>query len=217
MAGAVAGRLSEVAAQHWGMFTTAEAQREGIRRDHLTRMAQRGVIERLMQGVYRFTTTPPAEHELLYATWLALGGAESTPGEQPSVVVAGETAAILHGLGDFFPGRFDFVTPTRKGTRHPDVRLRVRRLQPRHVTFVGSLPVMSVERLIADLVEQWADDNQISRVLSDAVDQHRLLDLAGLEQLLAPLARPRGFPAGDGAALLSDLAAGAGITSLTAR
>jgi hypothetical protein len=83
-------------------------------------MASAGVIERVAQGVYRMAGAPPQDHEALYATWLAWGAtapcAES--GVAP-VVAAGETAAVVHGIGDFLPGGFDFIVPARKGTRLP--------------------------------------------------------------------------------------------------
>jgi hypothetical protein len=63
----------------------------------------------------------PQEHEAVYVTWLALGGATATRTETgvAPVVAAGVTAAVVHGIGDFFPDKFDFTVPTRKGTLWP--------------------------------------------------------------------------------------------------
>jgi hypothetical protein len=85
---------------------------------------------------------PPRDHEAIYAAWLALGGATATRTETgvAPVVAAGVTAAVVHGIGDFFAGRFDFIVPARKGTRLPDVRLRVRRLTRDEVIPVGGIP-----------------------------------------------------------------------------
>ena len=58
-----------------GLLTTAQATAAGIPRQQLARMADAGAIERVAQGVYRMAGAPSQEHEAIYATWLALGGA----------------------------------------------------------------------------------------------------------------------------------------------
>jgi len=96
----------------------------------LSRMASSGAIERVTQGVYRMAGAPPQNHEAIYATWLALGGATAprTDAGVASIVAAGVTGAVLHDVGDFFLDGFDFIVPARKGTRLPGVRLRIRHL-----------------------------------------------------------------------------------------
>jgi hypothetical protein len=48
---------------------------------------------------------PPQDHEAIYASSLALGGATAPRTETgvAPVVAAGVTAAVVHGIGDFFP------------------------------------------------------------------------------------------------------------------
>jgi predicted transcriptional regulator of viral defense system len=130
MADSTLVRLGSIAERRWGLVTTAQAEDAGVSRKQLARMASAGAIERVAQGVYRMAGAPPQDHEAIYATWLALGGATASRTETgvAPVVAAGVTAAVVHGIGDFFPDRFDFIVPARKGTRLPGVRLRVRRL-----------------------------------------------------------------------------------------
>src|SRR3546814_9884090 len=80
------------------MFTTAQAEAVGVSRKQLVRMTASGVLERLAQGVYRMAGTPPQDHESVYATWLALGGATSQPTETgaPALAAAGVPAAVVH-------------------------------------------------------------------------------------------------------------------------
>jgi hypothetical protein len=119
---------------------------------------------------------PPQDHEAIYATWLALGGA---------------TAAVVHGIGDFFPGRFDFIVPARKGTRLPGVRLRVRRLTRKEVIPVGGLPALTAERAIADLIEIGADLSLVAGAVRDAVRAEKLVAPDRLVSYLDPVAARR--------------------------
>lgn len=106
-----------------------------------------GAIERLAQGVYRMAGAPAAEHDVdaTRVHWLALGGVTRP------MVAAGKTAAALHRIGDWYPTMSDFVAPTRRTTRLPEVRVRVRQLDEQDVAYVGGIPSMTVERTIADL------------------------------------------------------------------
>lgn len=169
------------------MFTTAQAEAAGVARKQLVRMTASGAIERLAQGVYRMAGAPPHPHESIYATWLALGGAAGTrtePGVAP-LVAGGITAAVVHEIGDFFLNRLDFIVGSRKTTRLPDVRLRIRRLAPDEVIPVNGLPTLTVERTIVDLVELGTDTSLVADALSDAI---RLGKITGPQQLRADLA-----------------------------
>lgn len=210
------GQLGVIAEQQWGMVTTAQAAEVGISRQQLARMAASGAIERVAQGVYRMAGAPHQNHEAIYATWLALGGAAmpKTGAGAPALVAAGVTAAVAHDLGDFFLDGFDFMVPARKGTRLPGVRLRIRRLTREEVSSANGLPALSVERTIADLVEQWTDLSHVANVVRDAVLAGRLLAPDLLVTYLEPIARAqmrRDIGNGDGRSVAYDLFNLAGI------
>ena len=198
MAGRTIAKLGEIAAERWGMFTTAQADEIGVSRKTLSGLAASGGILRIGQGVYRMAGAPEPELEYLYVPWLALGGATLAPTATgaPAVVVAGESAAIAHGIGDWFPGTREFITPSRRTTRLHDVRLRVRSLDPTEVMHVDGLPALTVERTIADLVEQWVDRSLIVDALADAGEQGKLVSARRLGSHLEPLARARGADSG---------------------
>lgn len=203
-------RLAEVAEQRWGLVTTEQAAAVDVSRNALTRLTASGALVRVAQGVYRMAGAPELEHEGIYATWLALGGATRPAigeGVAP-VVAAGVTAAILHGIGDFYPEQADFMVPSRRGTRLP-ARLRVRSLTPTEVTFAESVPTLTVERTIADLVGLWTDRSLVADTLFSAHEQGKFVRPWQLVEYLEPLAGPAGFR--DGTDFAADLLAIAGI------
>lgn len=185
--------LGSIAERRWGLFTTAQAEAAGIARKQLSRMASTGAIERLVHGVYRMAGSPPQEHESIYATWLALGGATASRTDigVAAIVAAGTTAAIAHNIGDFFPDSYDFIVPSRKGTRLPGVRLRIRTLSRDDVSPVAGLPTLTVERTIADLVEIGTDTSLVADALRDAVRADKLVAPDRLVEHLSPIAKRR--------------------------
>ena len=77
---------------------------------------------------------------------------------------------------------------------------------------VDGMPTMSVERTIADLIEQWVDRSLVADALADAADAGKLLSPARLTEYLEPLAKPNKYPSG--AALAADLLALAGVDAV---
>nr|WP_314844759.1 type IV toxin-antitoxin system AbiEi family antitoxin domain-containing protein [uncultured Microbacterium sp.] len=197
--------LGKVAVERWGMFTTAQASETGVSRNVLVALAASGAIERLAQGVYRMAGAPPARLEIdtIRIHWLAVDGAKRL------TVAAGRSAAALHEIGDWFPAESDFVTPTRRTTRLPGVRLRVRHLDQEDVVYIDGLPTMTVERTIADLVESREDPSLIADALLHAVQRGVLPHPRRLAQLLEPLAHRNGV--GSGVALAERLMAAGGV------
>lgn len=157
---------------------------------------------------------PGGEFDDLHAAWL------STDPERPAyerikdgaegTVVASESATRLHQMGDFRAVKHDFISPVRRQSQRREIRYRQRALDPRDVTLMEGLPVMTRERTIADLVEDVADLSLAADALRDGSWQTHL-DLGRLEELLAPLAARNGFRTSDGAALLNRLMHIAGL------
>ncbi len=211
MADSTLVRLGSIAERRWGLVTTAQAEDAGVSRKQLSRMASAGAIERVAQGVYRMAGAPPLNHEAIYATWLALGGATAprTRAGVASMVTAGITAAIVHDVGDFFLDGFDFMVPARKGTRLPGVRLRIRQLTRDEVMPVDGLPTLTVERTIADLVELGTDMSMVASAVRDAARADKLVAPDRLASYLDPIAARR---RSDGNSLANDLFELAGVS-----
>src|SRR5699024_8323376 len=105
----------------------------------------------------------------------------------PAVIATGKTAAVMHDLGDFLLEEIEFATPTPRSTRIPYVRLRTMTLTPEEITFAQGLPCMTVERTIADLVEEWVDRSHIAGVVGDAVRAGSLIWIDELLDYLDPI------------------------------
>jgi predicted transcriptional regulator of viral defense system len=203
-------RLGPIAERRWGLVTTAQAESVGVSRKQLARMAAAGSVERVAQGVYRMAGAPRQEHEAIYASWLALGGAAAPRTETgvAPVVAAGETAAVVHDIGDFLPAGFDFMVPARKATRLAGVRLRIRQLFPGEVIPVGGLPALTVERTLADLIEMGTDLSLVAGAARDAARAGKLVAPDRLVSYLGPVAARR---KSDGRSLARDLFELAGV------
>jgi predicted transcriptional regulator of viral defense system len=200
-------RLGDVAMRRWGLITTAQAEQVGVSRKVMSRLAATGSVARVAHGVYRMAGAPELEHEEIFATWLALGGAAlpATAEGVPALVAAGRMATLLHGIGDFYPDGFEFLVPDDRVTRLPAVRLRRQCLDPSEVTFAQQVPVLTVERTLADLIEQHEDMSLVTDVLADALRLGRYVSREQLGRHLAPMASANGFSANDGSAFASDL------------
>lgn len=197
-------RISRLAAGQSGLFTAAQAGREGVTRLRLARLADAGVLERVTQGVYAFAGADD-EHRVLRSAWLALDPARTAEERlaDPATcgVVSHTSAAGLHGLGDLLDDQPEFTFPFRKQTiRH--IRLHLGELSPADVTLVDGLPVTTVERTISDLLRDRHDTEHVAQIAGQAA-RRGIVDLGVLAEHLEPLARRHGKC--DGAALVEHL------------
>jgi hypothetical protein len=206
--------LAELSASQWGMVTTAQAATHGVERLDLSRLAKAGHLERLAHGVYRDAGAPADEFEGLRAAWLAADPSRTAEARLrdlvSGIVVIGESAASLHGVGDLPADRHELSSPARRQTQRSEISYRQRQLEPDDVTVAHGLPVTTIERTIADLVEARTDLSLVADVLRDA-SRARSLDTDRLSDLLSPLAARNGHPKDDGTALLDRLTALAGL------
>ena len=206
--------LAELTSHQWGMVTSAQAAIRGVARLDLSRLAGAGHLVRLAQGVYKDAGAPDDEFDELRTAWLSTDpqrlAEERIREPSRGVVVAGESAARLHGIGDFRASRHDFISPVRRQSERGVIRYRQRELDPHDVALVDGLPTTTIQRTIADLVEDLKDLSLVGDALRDA-SRKRLLDNDRLADLLGPLAQRNGFRKSDGAALLTRLTEVAGL------
>lgn len=212
--------LAEVTAYQWGMVTSAQASMRGITRLDLSRLAADGLLERLAHGIYKDAGAPGDQFDDMRAAWLSTDprnlAYERTKDSAGDVVFAGASAARLHGIGDLWDRHHDFIAPTRRQSQRAEIRYRQRVVDPRDVTVVEGLPALTPEATVADLFNAETDLRHIGDALRNAAGNRRL-DLARLQELLAPYATRHGFRKGDGAGLLQRLMelAGLDVDSLT--
>lgn len=198
--------LEYLASSQWGMFTSAQARLLGVRGTQVSRMAKAGTVETMRRGVYRYTVGEETSYSYAKAAWLAAypvpTAAERLRSRPLDAVVAGRTAAALHGIGDLHEDPYTFIVRTRRQTTVADLEFHTWPLDERDVTFVEGLPVTTMERTIADLVRERQDLGHLQQVVSDAYANG--IDVVRLETLLVGLGPGASFVAESAKALARD-------------
>lgn len=189
--------LDLLGSSQWGLVTTAQASEAGVSKMHLSRLADRGTVQRVRHGVYALPSADTGPLQGLRAAWLATSSQPA--GNQPLAVVSGESAAAVHGLGDLLPSRYEFATAVRRQSTQPDTRYRKRDLPDEDVIWVNGLPVTTVARTVKDLAVGGTDFDHLAVAVRDAVTTTDIASVA-LIQALEPAAKRFGSP--DGNALL---------------
>lgn len=204
----VLATLEMVAADQWGIVTTAQAGREGVERLQLSRLAEKGDLDRARHGVYLLPSHQAGPQDEIRAAWLSLEPKkfidERWEDEQP-VVVSHESAARIHGIGRLIPPKLTFSTGSTKQTQQQGIRIYTRReLAEADIVSVNGLPVTSVTRTVGDLAEQKIERGYLADLVADALRKEnvRIDDLA---EKLEPAARSYG--AKSGMQLVSELSA----------
>ena len=192
-----------MAEDQWGLITRRQAQKAGIPATTLERLTADGsVLERVAQGVYRFTGAPPPDHLDLRAAWLQL--APQVPAWERTIrdgVVSHRSASALYGIGDLPADKHDFTIPQRRQSRRPDVRLHIRKLQPSEWIELRGLPVTRPSRIASDLLRDREDPEAVARLVVEAVRE--VYDFPGIfADSLSPHALRFGLRKGDGLSLL---------------
>lgn len=196
-------RLSDIAADQWGLVTRRQAQRSGIPRATLDRLTADGdLLERVARGIYRMRAAPKPDQLELRAAWLQLEPGipvwERTPAQG---VVSHRSAAALYGLGHLPADRHEFTVAARKQSRRPDVRLHHRQLDIGDVITLRGLFVTRPTRVAADLLLDNEDPEAVAHVIADAV-RGGFDYPATFANALAPHAAKFDLRRGDGVALL---------------
>jgi Transcriptional regulator, AbiEi antitoxin len=200
------GRLSEFAADQWGLVTRRQAEAAGVSRATMTRLIAEGaVLERVARGVYHLVGAPIPDHVELRAAWLQLAPEAPAWRRSPEQgVISHRSAAAIYGLGHLPADVHEFTVPIRQRARRPDVHLHIGQLTPYEWINLGGLPVTRPARIAADLLSQREEPAAVAQVIADAI--RAVYDYPGsFAEALAPYAARFGFHRGDGLALLRSL------------
>jgi hypothetical protein len=197
--------LELLGSSQWGLVTTAQASEAGVSKMHLSRLADRGTVQRVRHGVYALPSADTGPLQGLRAAWLATGSQPA--GTESLAVVSGESAAAVHGLGDLLPSKYEFTTAVRRQSTKLDLRYRKRELPEGDVTWVNGLPVTTVARTVEDLATGGTDFDHLAVAVRDAVTTTGVASGA-LVRALEPAAERFGSP--DGNALLLSVLKAAG-------
>jgi hypothetical protein len=206
--------LADLAAEQWGLVTTAQAREVGVSPQAIARFTNQGALERMTHGVYRVTGAPATPLDSLRAAWLALDpvrrAGERIRDHQPAVV-SHRSAASIHRLGDLEADEFEFTSGERKQSRRADIRIRRGHVGPEEWGVVDGLPVTTVIRTVDDLAADRIDGGHLAGVVRDALTRQQVDDKA-LIAVLRHHAHHYSAPMGDGKALLARLLQESGIS-----
>ncbi len=207
--------LGELAADQFGLVTSAQARAYGVDAVTLHRLREADLIRQVGYGVYQIIGAVEPTHLDIRVAWLRLDPARPAwerngRGARDGVVSHG-SACLVHQLGDIPVPNVELTVPGRLTARDPWVVLHRHPgpLPAADITTVDGLPVTTPERTILDLLSAGTDGGHIGGVIADA-ERRRILDLAELADRARPLAARYSMPRASGMELLARLAAEAG-------
>lgn len=138
--------IFELAERRHGYFTASEAKTAGVPPIELVKMASRGVLERISQGVYRLARFPldPRAQYVEAVLWPQRGAVG---------VLSHESALALHQLSDVSPSKVHITVPPSHRIRRPVPRYLVVHhgsLAPGEVETIDAIPATTPARTIRD-------------------------------------------------------------------
>jgi predicted transcriptional regulator of viral defense system len=212
--------VADIAAEQWGLVTTAQAVAVGISGPTMARLARDGVLQRLEHGVYKINGSGYDPRDELRAAWLMLTPKQTATAriddQSIDAVVSHRSAARLLELGDLGADLFEFTVHGRRQSRRKDIRIHVRSTEVARDAWslVGGLPVTTATKTIEDLAATHTDGGHLAGVVRDAIAT-AVVDLDRLSQVLRPYAHYYGAPPSDGRALIRNLLQESGLPRTT--
>lgn len=137
--------LFELASEQYGYVTREQAVALGFNKDTLAQMAQRGRVENVSHGLYRFKAFPPGPLDTYMESTLWPRGTRG--------VLSHETALDLYDLSDVNPAKVHITLPPghRISREAPKLyALHFEPLEEDEVTYHEGIPITTVERSIRD-------------------------------------------------------------------
>ena len=167
--------------QH-GYLTRAQALAAGLKPNALTKMVQRGVLERLSTGVYRLTNFPPFAHgQLLEASLWPLNGVRG--------VISHESALAYYEISDVSPAKVHITIPVKHRIRRqipPVLVVHHMDLAEKDVSNIDGITITTALRAIRDchkthlgaaMIRQAIDDGRRTGWLTSAESAELYSDL----------------------------------------
>lgn len=168
------GLLFERAVSQFGLITAADAREEGIDPVRLRQMLQRGTLERMSRGVYRFPAAPASRLDDYAAAVFWPIGVRG--------VLSHETALDLHELCDVNPAGIDITVPSAHRVRGreipPAYRFHRRDLDPEDLMALDGLPIVTPVRAVLDGVDLALRQDLIEQAI-DTLRERSALDRGG--------------------------------------
>lgn len=165
-------RCRELARSQFGLITRAQALEQGISPEAIKRRVRAELWLRVGPGLYLFDGAPTSFRQELMQACLLFEG-----------VVAGRSAAVVHGLLGFRPHDAEVVTMRSFRLLLPGVIVhRTKYLPPEDVTAVGGLPVTTPARTLLDL-GGLVSSKLVARAAADALARNKVTQPLLIDQL----------------------------------
>lgn len=135
-------RLRDVALDQYGYVTTRNAEGLGVPAVELRKLAQRGGLDHVAYGLYRFDDIPHTGRDQYMEAVLRAG---------PDAYLTHDAVLALHELGLVNPRRVRVGTPKRTRPHLPDeVEIVQRHLDKADLTTYEGIPTTTVRRALLD-------------------------------------------------------------------
>lgn len=141
--------IYELAADNYGLITSAQAREIGVANNELVQYAKRGKIERIGQGLYRLAHYVPTPYDS-YAEAVALIG--------PEAFLYGESVIAMHELAPTNPTYIHVATPKRVRRKLPAYVRVVQRSEEGGKTAYEGIPSQSIADAIRSCRGRMMDD-----------------------------------------------------------
>jgi very-short-patch-repair endonuclease len=177
-------RLDEYAARQHGVFSLEQARGIGITERMAEHRLATGAWIRLASGIYALGSSPPTWERRLAATVLS----------RPGSIVAGRSAALLHGFEGFRKGRPVVMIPLGGNARSPIARMiRTRYFADIETTRAGAFLTTTPAETLVTLAAE-IDSQRLEQVL-DACLATKMVDPERLMMIISRRSGQRGLPA----------------------
>lgn len=135
-------QLHKRALDQYGYVTTQDADNLGVPAVELRKLHQRGGLERIGHGLYRFEDIPTTPRDEFMEAVLRVG---------EGAVLAGDAVLALHDLGLANPRRIRVATPRRVRRRLPaSIKVEQREVPRTEQTTYEGIPAMTVAEAIRE-------------------------------------------------------------------
>lgn len=159
--------LVALSEEHDGLFTSKQARQAGFTDSVLVRLAQRGRLERTAQGVYRIPYVPLNRFSQ-YREAVLWAKAHRGP---MNIALSHETALVAYGISDANPAAIHLTVPSAARLRREAPKaIVVHRadLTPDEIAIMEGLPLTTIARTVADLIESGGRVDLAKQAVADA-------------------------------------------------
>jgi predicted transcriptional regulator of viral defense system len=167
--------LVALAEDNDGLVPAEQARQAGFTDSVMTRLVQRGRIERTSRGVYRIPYFPPNRFSQ-YREAVLWAKANRGP---DCVAVSHASALAVYGISDANPHQIHLAIPKSARLRRQKpkgVVLHRERITSKDITVHEGVPLTTISRTVMDLLESHARTDLVQQAIADARREGLILE-----------------------------------------